>query len=71
MISEVSPLEYRRRELGLTQAELAKRLGVSIMTISRYERGKTSLNSIALDRLTGIARALNWPLETLLAQIED
>lgn len=70
MIREVSPLEYRRRELGLSQSALAKRVGVSTMTVSRYERGETSLNAIPVDRLNQIAQALDWSLDTLISQIE-
>jgi DNA-binding XRE family transcriptional regulator len=35
----VSSLELRRRELGLTQAELASLVGVQRAEVSRYERG--------------------------------
>jgi len=34
-----SELRRRRKELGLTQRELAKLLRVNLMTVSRWERG--------------------------------
>jgi transcriptional regulator with XRE-family HTH domain len=70
VISEVGQIEYRRRELSLRQVDLAKRIGVSTMTISRIERGVTSLSSLPLDRLDAIAAALEWSRETLLSTIE-
>ena len=33
----------RREKLGLTQEELAKRLGASRATINRYENGRTRI----------------------------
>lgn len=40
-----------RRRLGLTQAKLAARLGVSWLTISRWENGKCQPSPLALKRL--------------------
>jgi DNA-binding transcriptional regulator YiaG len=34
-----SDMKHRRRALELTQTDLAKRLGVHSMTVSRWERG--------------------------------
>src|SRR6266849_1955174 len=54
-----TPLEERRRRLGLTQEELAKRAGVSKTTIVDLENGKTkharqgTLNVIA--KVLGVA----------------
>src|SRR2546422_3930704 len=42
--------EFRRR-LGLTQAALAARLGVSFVTINRWERGKSRLPGQLLKQL--------------------
>lgn len=33
-------IQKRRKELGLNQSELAKKLGVSVKTISNYENGE-------------------------------
>jgi len=32
-------LEYLQRTLGLSQAEIAARIGVSVMTLNRWQRG--------------------------------
>lgn len=46
----------RRKELGLTIEEAAKRAGVGIKTWCRYEVGE----SIRVDKCKGICKALNW-----------
>lgn len=44
-------LAARRRALGLTQAEVAERLGVDTETLSRFERGKHVPSLLTLERL--------------------
>lgn len=44
----------RRRALGLTQAQLAERLGVDTETLSRFERGKHAPTLKNLARLAGL-----------------
>ncbi len=44
----------RRRCLGLTQAQLAERLGVETETLSRFERGKHLPSLLTLERLSGL-----------------
>ncbi len=48
-------IRLRRRELGLSQTELARELGVTFQQVQKYENGS---NRIAAVRLFGIARAL-------------
>lgn len=45
-----------RAEAELTQAELAERVGVDEMTISRYERGMTRPSAEILARIEAVAR---------------
>lgn len=49
-----------RREQGLSQKEIAKKIGVSQQLISRIEKGG---ENISLGTLTNIARALNKAIE--------
>jgi transcriptional regulator with XRE-family HTH domain len=44
----------RRRALGLTQAQLAERMGVDTETLSRFERGKHAPTLKSLVRLAGL-----------------
>ncbi len=53
-----------RKAVGLTQAELARRVGCDQSEISRLERGER-LMSVRM--LTAIARALEIPPSALLA----
>lgn len=53
--------KYRKAK-GLTQAELAKKLGSAQYVITNYERG---LRRPSADKLPDIAKALGVPLEAL------
>jgi len=44
-------IKQRRKELGLTQGELAHRLGLSQATVSAYEKGLTQIPPYHLERL--------------------
>lgn len=57
-------LAARRRELGLTQTELAERAGTSHASISRYESGKLGFSDRVLATL---AEALQTTPEALLS----
>lgn len=55
----------RRREMGLTQAQLAEALGVDAETLSRFERGK---HLPSLKTLEKLASLLVVPMAALLAE---
>lgn len=40
-----------RDKLGLSQEKLAQKLGVTLGTINRWEKGKSTPSPLALDRL--------------------
>jgi transcriptional regulator with XRE-family HTH domain len=44
-------LKGRREELGLSQALLARRFGVDVMTVSRWERGDRKITAPGAIRL--------------------
>ncbi|MDQ6836613.1 MAG: helix-turn-helix domain-containing protein [Actinomycetota bacterium] len=62
-----SALRARRRESGLTQAELAARAGVSRQLVAAVEAGH---NTPAVDTALGLARALASTVEDLFAELE-
>lgn len=45
-----------RKQLGLSQEELAHALGVSFATVNRWENGKTSPSRLALRQLEAFRR---------------
>ena len=51
-----------RKEKGLTQSELAEKLGISYMVISQYERG---IRNPKLDTVRRIADALGVDMQSL------
>lgn len=53
----------RKRLLKVNQGELARRVGVDLNTISRWESGRTSLSAYNLTRLW---RGLDCPAEWLM-----
>jgi len=64
-------IKKARIEAGITQAELAKRLGVTPQTVSQYERG---IKNPKIETLARFADALNVNFSSLINQadfIED
>ena len=52
-------LRMRRNELGLSQSDIAKALGITFQQIQKYENGT---NRISAGRLTAAAAALGVPV---------
>lgn len=48
-----------RVRLALMQAELAERLGVTFLTVSRWENGQARFNRLAMKALTALAATRN------------
>ena len=65
-VSEV--IRRKRKELGLTQEQIAQRLGVSAPAVNKWERG-SSYPDIAI--LPALARLLNTDVNTLLCFQEE
>ena len=64
-MSETNAIKEVRKRLGLTQQELADRLGVGIASISRWERGITKPSNMVMNRIareTGKVTAKLCPL---------
>lgn len=57
-----SAIRAKRKQLGITQTELAERAGLNRSYLSELERGKTS---ISLERAEKIAKALSCELTGL------
>jgi len=52
-------IQIRRKELGITAAELSEQLGISQQQLSRYERGTNKVN---VSHLVNIAVYLSIPI---------
>lgn len=59
-------IEKRRKELDLTLEEVASKVGVSLSTISRYERGE--FDRIKLPVIISIANALSVSYDYLVCK---
>lgn len=67
--SRISPGEqigeavrYLRRQLGMTQEELAQSLGITVGTVSRWEKGRFRPSRLARALIIDFARTHNLPL---------
>jgi transcriptional regulator with XRE-family HTH domain len=58
-------LRTRRRQLGLSQSDLAERLGVSFQQVQKYERGA---NRVAASTLLAAAQALGTSISWLVGE---
>ena len=56
-------IRSRRLELGISQQELAERLGLTFQQVQKYEKGA---NRVAVSRLVDIAAALETPPASFL-----
>ena len=52
-------IRIQRLAAGLSQSELAERIGVTFQQVQKYEKG---MNRVGAGRLTKIARVLNVPV---------
>lgn len=52
-----------RKVKGITQEQLAKRMGISVTYLSRIERGSSKIN---LNRISEICELLNVPMNYIL-----
>lgn len=55
-----------REEAGLTQAQLAEKMDVSVVAVQNWEKGKTKIN---LDRYYELAEIFNVPVDELIREM--
>lgn len=58
-----------RKERGITNYEMAERLGISRNTLTNWERGEKEPHSVEI--LEEMAKVLNVPLEILLVEEKE
>ena len=59
-------LKRKRKELGITQKELAESTGISLPTIRAYEQGELELSKAQGESLYRLSRTLHCTIEELL-----
>lgn len=65
-------IQQARQELGLTQEELAAKLGCTQAALSNYELGKRRLYLASLEQIANIlGKPLSYFLESLASSDED
>jgi transcriptional regulator with XRE-family HTH domain len=60
-------VRQRRKELGLSQSDLGKAVGITFQQMQKYEHGT---NRISFSRLVGIARALECSVADLIGDLD-
>lgn len=59
-------LKERRLKKGLTQAELAEQIGLSVRLVQKYEQNAQDLNKVYAITIYKLAKVLNCSYEDLL-----
>ncbi|MBW7056687.1 helix-turn-helix domain-containing protein [Paracoccus bogoriensis] len=61
-------IRHRRWMIGMTQQQLADRVGIKFQQIQKYETG---MNRVSASRLWDIARALDVPVSFFFEGLQD
>lgn len=59
-------LKKRRKEVGLSQSQLAKETGISVRTIQQYEQRQKDINKASAERMLAFAKRLYCDVEDLM-----
>lgn len=62
-----SRIRLRRRELGFSQEQLARKVGITFQQVQKYEHGT---NRVSFSRLVEIAQALNCGVMDLVGDLD-
>jgi transcriptional regulator with XRE-family HTH domain len=60
-------IRRRRMELGFSQEDLARRIGISFQQIQKYEQG---VNRVSFSRLVEISHALNCTVMYIVGDLD-
>jgi transcriptional regulator with XRE-family HTH domain len=61
-------IRLRRRELGLSQDQLARQIGITFQQIQKYEHGT---NRVSFSRLAEIAEALKCSVSDIIGDLDQ
>ena len=59
-----------RKQRGLSQSQLAEKIGMSVRMLQHYEQGYKNIDHAKLDTICNIARALECSIEDILVSPE-
>ena len=62
----MSKLQEKRKAAGLSQRQLADRVGMSVRTLQYYEQGSLDFNKAAVETVYRLAVALGCSVEELI-----
>ena len=62
-----SRIRLRRRELGLSQEQLARQVGITFQQVQKYEHGA---NRVSFSRLVEIAQALHCGVMDIIGELD-
>lgn len=63
-----SRIRLRRRDLGFSQEQLARAVGITFQQVQKYEHGT---NRVSFSRLVEIARALNCGVSDIVGDLDN
>jgi transcriptional regulator with XRE-family HTH domain len=61
-------IRLRRRELGMSQDQLARRIGITFQQVQKYEHGT---NRVSFSRLVEIAEALKCSVSDIMGDLDQ
>lgn len=65
-MEEQNKLKSLRLRCGLTQKQLAEKVGIPYQTVQKYEKGEQAVERMTLSMAAKYAKALNIMIEDLL-----
>ena len=67
--SHSSRLQLRRKELGLTQKELAELAGVNLRTLQQYENKSKDINKASVETVLALSKVLYCEIRDIIEYI--
>jgi len=58
LLMDKEAIRELRSKLGLSQERLARKLGVSVLTVRRWEKGRSRPSPLAMERIQEVAQEI-------------
>lgn len=66
----MTKLKLKRKEAGLTQAQLAEKTGLNVRVIQHYEQGSKTFDNARIDKILKVCNALNCRFDEIIENEE-